>query len=122
MPRVDFDSLVQQALDRIPEEFLQALSNVQILVEDWPDPRWMKEISGSSAGLAYGLFVGTPITSQQAGDWGQPPAVIYLFRGPLQTDFPHPDDLAREVEITLVHEIAHYMGFDEQTLIDYGYG
>lgn len=121
MKRREFEALVERALDRIPEVFRKALENVQIIVEDWPDPNLMGEISGDPDDALYGLFTGRPITERHFDDWGEPPALIHIWRGPLEADFPDRAELEHEVEVTLVHEIGHYMGFDEDVLREYGY-
>jgi predicted Zn-dependent protease with MMP-like domain len=121
MKRNEFDALVQAALERIPQQFRDAMQNIEIVVEDWPDPDLMDEMFGDRDSEVYGLFVGKPLPLKTAGDWGEPPGLIYLFRGPLEEDFPDPEELGREIEITLAHEIAHYMGFDEEILKEYGY-
>ncbi|HSR53175.1 MAG TPA: metallopeptidase family protein [Acidobacteriota bacterium] len=121
MDRRAFDRVLERALERIPPEFRQAMDNLEILVEDWPDPGLMEDILGDRKAQAYGLFVGVPLTERGASDWGMPPTVIYIFRQPLLRDFPDRQDLIREVEITLAHEIGHFMGFDEDTLTAYGY-
>jgi predicted Zn-dependent protease with MMP-like domain len=119
--RSEFDSVVRQALDRIPREFQEALEAVQIVVDDWPDPDLMEDVTGDRNEVLYGLFTGTPLTERSFGDWGDLPPVIHIYRKPLEEDFPDPDELAREIEITVAHEIAHYLGFDEETLERYGY-
>ncbi len=116
-----FDVLVQKALGRIPQQFRNAMQNIEIVVEDWPDPDLMEETTGERDAVVYGLFAGKPLPLQSVSDWGELPGLIYLYRKPLEEDFPDPEELAREIEITLAHEIAHYMGFDEQTLAEYGY-
>ena len=121
MKRSEFDELVQAALERIPRQFRDALENVEIVVEDWPDPDLMEEVTGDRNEVVYGLFTGRPLPERSFGDWGELPSIIYLYRKPLEEDFPQRDRLAREVEITLAHEIAHYMGFDEEILKKYGY-
>jgi len=121
MKRKDFEKLVSDCLERIPHDFRDAMENLQIIVEDWPDPELMEEITGDPDEVLYGLFTGRPITERHFDDWGEPPALIHIWQGPLEEDFPDREDLEREVEITLVHEIAHFMGFDEQTLEEYGY-
>ena len=121
MKRAEFDALVKKALDRIPGRFRAALDNVEIVVEDWPDPDLMLEVLGDRDAEVYGLFSGRPLPERSFGDWGDLPSIIYLYRKPLEEDFPDAGELAREVEVTLVHEIAHYMGFDEETLDEYGY-
>ncbi|MBZ5496530.1 MAG: metallopeptidase family protein [Acidobacteriia bacterium] len=121
MKRSVFDAQVRKALGRIPQLFLDAMKNIEIVVEDWPDPDLMEEVAGERDAVLYGLFSGRPLPLRAVDDWGEPPDLIYLYRGPLEADFPDAEELAREIEITLVHEIAHYMGFDEETLKEYGY-
>jgi predicted Zn-dependent protease with MMP-like domain len=121
MKRAEFDALVTQALQLIPQRFRAALENVEIVVEDWPDPELMEQVTGDRDAEVYGLFTGRPLPERSFGDWGDLPSIIYLYRKPLEEDFPDLRELAREVEITLVHEIAHYMGFGEEILQEYGY-
>jgi len=121
MKQRDFELLVEKCLHRVPKVFRDALDNLQIIIEDWPDPDLMEDLLGDRDTVLYGLFVGTPITEKHFGDWGELPALIYIWQKPLEEDFPEQADLEREVEVTLVHEIAHFMGFDEATLAEYGY-
>lgn len=121
MKKSVFDVMVQKALEKIPRRFRDAMQNIEIVVEDWPDPELMEEVTGDRDEVVYGLFTGTPLPERSVGDWGELPCLIYLFRGPLEEDFPEPAELEREIEITLAHEIAHYMGFDEEILEEYGY-
>lgn len=122
MRRAEFDRIVRSALKRVPEVFRAALQNVQIVVKDWPDPDLMEEMTGERDAVVYGLFTGRALTERHYDDWGDLPAVISIYQGPLEEDFPDRKDLEREIEITLVHEIAHYMGINEDTLASYGYG
>ncbi len=122
MKRSEFDALVQEALRRIPRRFRDALKNVEIVVEDWPDPDLMEETTGDREAVVYGLFSGKPLPHRHYDDWGEPPTLIHLYRRPLEEDFPDRKELARQIEITLVHEIAHFMGFGEDILREYGYG
>jgi predicted Zn-dependent protease with MMP-like domain len=121
MKQTEFDRLVESAIRRIPRKLRDALDNIEIVVEDWPDPDVMEEVTGDRDTILYGLFTGRPITERSYGDWGEPPALIHIYQGPLEEDFPDREELIREIEVTVVHEVAHYMGFDEQTLEEYGY-
>jgi predicted Zn-dependent protease with MMP-like domain len=121
MKRSKFDGLVQKAYDRIPQQFRDALANLEILIEDWPEPELMEEVTGDPDAVLYGLFTGTPLTERHFDDVAPLPAVIRLYQGPLEQDFPNHEDLVREIEITLVHEIAHFLGFGEEKLEEYGY-
>ena len=122
MKRKEFDALVQAALEKIPQEFRDALQNIEIIVEDWPDPRMLEEVLEDRNQLVYGLFVGTPLPERSFDSVAQLPAVIFIYQGPLVEDFLDREELAREIQVTLVHEIAHFLGFDESTLEEYGYG
>jgi predicted Zn-dependent protease with MMP-like domain len=119
MKRQDFNKLVQQALDRIPAKFQAAMQNVAIVVEDRP--------GAEAAGLIdeeddlYGLYLGIPLPDRTGQDSGMMPDMIVLYQKPLEKDFPNRQDLIREIEITIVHEIAHYFGFDEEVLEQHGY-
>ncbi len=121
MKRSEFDAQVREALQRIPGVFREAMKNLEIIVEDWPDPELMKDVTGDPEEILYGLFTGVPLSERHFDDPIQFPDLIYLYRGPLEEDFPDPGDLSREIEITLAHEIGHYLGFDEDTLARYGY-
>ena len=122
MKRAEFEALVESALQKIPRRFRDAMQNVGIIVEDWPDPALMEEVVGERDEVVYGLFTGRPLTECHYDDWGEIPAMIHIYQGPLEEDFPERHELEREIETTLVHEIAHYLGIDEATLDEYGYG
>lgn len=121
MLRRRFERMVDRALERIPQRFREAMENVAILVEDWPDPDVVEEVTGDRNEMLYGLFEGTPLHERHLENSGELPAVIYLFRRPLVEDFPDPGELEYEIEVTLVHEIAHFMGLNEEAVRQYGY-
>ena len=81
----------------------------------------VEKITGDPEEVLYGLFTGTPLPERRFDDSGDLPPVIALYQGPLEEDFSERAELAREVEITLVHELAHFMGFDEDAVRKYGY-
>ena len=116
-----FDRLVQAAIARLPEPFRGALREVPVLVEDWPEPELVQAVTGDPEETLYGLFDGVPLPERSLEDPPELPAVIRLYRGPLAEDFPLRRELAEQIELTLVHEIAHLMGLDEQTIRAYGY-
>ena len=122
MNRKRFQRLVERALGRIPEPFREAMDNVAIVIEDWPGPQLMEEVYGDPDDYVYGLFTGTPLPERHVDDSGDLPAVIHIYQGALEADFLESGELERELEITLVHEIAHCMGLDEDRLEELGYG
>ena len=111
---VPFETLVERALDDLPEEFARLLDDVAIVIEDSPTPE-QAEIGGEPDGWLYGLYEGVPAT-EWGSDWVALPNKISLFRLPLEADFPDPADLEDEVRITVIHELAHHAGIDDERL------
>ena len=122
MNRKRFEGLVERALEGVPESFREAMGNVAIVIDEWPTRELMDEIYGDPDTYVYGLFTGTPLPEQHVEDFGDLPAVIHIYQAALEHDFEDTADLEHELEITLVHEIAHFMGFDEDQLEELGYG
>jgi predicted Zn-dependent protease with MMP-like domain len=119
-PTLDFDQLVERALDGLPPELSELLDNVAIVVEDWPDRETQLSSDGPDDTL-YGLYEGVPLTERGDSYYGVLPDRITIFRGPLERDF-RADELEEQVRITVVHEIAHYFGFGEDRLEELGWG
>jgi predicted Zn-dependent protease with MMP-like domain len=117
---LDFYELVERALEGLPPELSRLLDNVAIVVDDWPDYSTPLVADGPDDTL-YGLYEGVPITERGAGYYGFLPDKITIFRGPLERDFAM-EELEEQVRITVVHEIAHYFGFDEERLEELGWG
>ena len=107
----DFTELVEEALDGLPPEISGLLDNVVILVEDWPENDFL-----------YGLYEGVPLTERGSSYYGALPDRITIFQGPLEKDFADPEKLKAQVRVTVVHEIAHHFGFDEDRLQELGWG
>ena len=116
---VPFDELVGRALRGIPSPFREHLHEVAIVVADEPTPEQLHENGLGSDETLYGLYEGVPI-SEWGSDWAAAPNRITLFRLPLEEDFPDPDDLADEVRVTVIHELAHHLGIDDDRLAELG--
>lgn len=114
-----FERLVEHALDAIPEPFAAALDEVAIVIDDEPSPEQRRENGLRPDDTLYGLYEGVPRT-EWAADWVTVPNRITIFRVPLTEDFPHPADLAEEVRITVIHELAHHLGIDDDRLDELG--
>jgi predicted Zn-dependent protease with MMP-like domain len=114
-----FDELVALALDAIPEPFATALDEVAIVIADEPTADQRRENEIAQDETLYGLYEGVPRTEWGA-DWTALPNRITLFRLPLEADFADPDDLADEVWLTVVHELAHHLGIDDDRLHELG--
>jgi predicted Zn-dependent protease with MMP-like domain len=116
---IRFERLVEAALRAIPMPFAAALDEVAVVIEDEPS-RWQRlENELGPDDTLYGLYEGTPRT-EWAADWVAAPNKITLFRLPLEEDFPDPDDLSDEVRITVIHELAHHLGIDDDRLDELG--
>ena len=109
--RRSFEEHVRRALDSLPAELAARIDNVAILVRDeHPDDPDL-----------FGLYEGTPLPER--GDRaGAFPDRITIYRLPLEESFPDPDELEEEIRITVLHELAHYFGIDEDRLSELGYG
>jgi predicted Zn-dependent protease with MMP-like domain len=107
----EFEVLVGDALDGIPDEIARLVANVVVLIEDEPPPEEPDIL---------GLYDGIDLTV-----WGDPnlelPPRIFVFRGPLTRMCADLEELRREVQITVVHEVAHHFGIDDDRLHDLGY-
>ena len=115
----DFYELVERALEELPSDIAELLDNVAIVVDDWPDYS-TPLVPDDAEDVLYGLYEGVPLTERAAGYYGVLPDKITIFRGPLERDFPR-EELEEQVRITVVHEIAHHFGFDEDHLEELGW-
>jgi predicted Zn-dependent protease with MMP-like domain len=112
LDRADFEALVEQALDEIPDDIAREVHNLVVLVEDEP-PADEPDL--------LGMYDGVSLTERGA-DHGGLPDRITVFRGPLLEMCATREELVREIRITVVHEIAHHFGIDDDRLHDLGYG
>ncbi len=114
-----FERLVERALAGIPDPFRAALAEVAIVIADEPTPDQRRENELAEDEQLYGLYEGVPRTEYGA-DWSGAPNRITLFRLPLEEDFADPAELAEEVRITVIHELAHHLGIDDDRLDELG--
>jgi predicted Zn-dependent protease with MMP-like domain len=112
----EFDDLVGQALDGIPARLAAAMDNVVVLVEDEPpgDP-------ADDQSELLGLYEGIPLTERDGWYAGVLPDRITIFRGPILRRCSSREQVVEEVRVTVVHEVAHHFGIDDDELDDLGY-
>jgi predicted Zn-dependent protease with MMP-like domain len=113
MSKERFEELVGEALDEIPPELMTHLDNVVVLVEDEPpedDPDLL------------GLYEGIDLTRRGWDYSGALPDRVFIFRNPILAMCEDEDDVVDEVATTVVHEIAHHFGIDDDRLHDLGWG
>jgi predicted Zn-dependent protease with MMP-like domain len=116
-----FERLVDRAIAGIPAPYSEALREVAILIEDEPSPVQLQENGLEPDETMYGLYEGVPRTDY-AADWSASPNKITLFRLPLEEDYPDAFELEDEVRTTVLHELAHHLGIDDDRLDELGAG
>ena len=112
----EFEELVGDGLDLVPSELMNLVDNLVFLVEEEPRPEQ------GGRGL-LGIYEGTPLT-ERGGWWeaGSLPDVITIFRGPILRYCTCADQVAKEVAVTVIHEIAHHFGIEDDQLQQWGWG
>ena len=119
MTRAEFDRLVVTALDQIPDEIGSRLDNVDVVVEDVPT---REQLAGNDIGegeLLLGLYEGVPLIERY--DYGEVlPDKITLFQGSIEALGLSDDEMVREIADTVVHEVAHHFGIDDERLHELG--
>ena len=113
MSAEDFELLVSEALDEVPTALADLIDNCVILVEEFPPP---------DVPDLLGLYEGIPLTERGETYAGALPDRIYVFRAPILAICETREDVVDEVHITVVHEIAHHFGIDDDRLHELGYG
>jgi len=108
----EFELLVAEALDEIPAELAALIDNCVILVEDYPPPDLPQVL---------GLYSGIPLTERGQYYTGLPDRIL-IFRHPILAICDTYEEVIEEVRITVVHEIAHHLGIDDDRLRELGYG
>ena len=117
MTPAEFEAAVQHAVDHLPDWVHEALEHIEIVIMDEAGP----DIEEEGEGL-LGLYVGVPLTERSVEDAGDLPDIIYIFRKPhLDLGLAEPA-LREEIAKTLVHEIAHYFGIEDDHLDQIGWG
>jgi predicted Zn-dependent protease with MMP-like domain len=117
---VNFEKEVENALQLIPAELRRHIDNVQIVIEDEPSDELLNELGIPEGETLFGLYSGTPLT-ERTTEYAALPDCITIFRQPLLDEFPDPVELRTEIARTVIHEIAHHFGIDEDRLADLGW-
>ena len=119
----EFDRAVRRAYDRIPAEIRNRLDNVVLTVRRRPTREMLEETGYPPDDPLLGLYWGASLPEHSF--FAPPPLhpdTIYIFQEPLEEMCESIEELEREVEITVVHEVAHFLGISEERLEELGYG
>lgn len=128
MTDAEFEAVIAEALDGMPEQFLEALDNIAIVMQDEPDEEQLYDLEDAGAiggtvhdGELLGLFDGLSLVERADGFDDDIPDVITIFKGPHERCFPDRVDMVEEIRKTVIHEIGHYFGLDDDRLHAMGY-
>ena len=116
MKQEEFNQLVAKAVEDLPQEFLDMLESVDIVVGDYPTTDKLRESAVGHAETLLGLYEGVPQTRRTSGYNMVLPDKITLFQKPIETKCSNDDQVYAEVKKTLKHEIAHHFGISDERL------
>ena len=116
MTRVEFERLVEKAMRKLPRDFKEKIKNVAVVVEDWADDATLGEMGIEPPDTLYGLYRGVDITHRDSGYGNVLPDVITIYQGPIEEDAADEAEMAEIVRETVVHELGHYFGLDDDTM------
>ncbi len=117
-PAERFQALVDEAIDSLPEKFRAAMTNMAIVVEDDPTPAQLAEVEIEPPDTLYGLYEGIPLPEREWNHGNTLPDKITLFRKPILEDSLDDDDVVVGIGETLIHEVGHYFGLDEDEIME----
>jgi predicted Zn-dependent protease with MMP-like domain len=117
LTRTVFEEQIERARASLPDEFIRRLDEVAVTVETLPSEEILREEDPPMDPELFGLFVGVPLTGRSTfSPGGDLPPRILLFQRNLERCFPEPEELVRQIALTLYHELGHYLGMDEDEL------
>jgi predicted Zn-dependent protease with MMP-like domain len=117
-----FAQLVEEALLELPEPFASHLEEVSVEIKDRPSDKQLKEAGLEEDELLLGLYVGHPLTQRSVEMSGALPDTIFIFQEDVELVSESEKDLVQQVRTTVLHEIGHHFGMDEDDLDEVGYG
>lgn len=117
MTRDAFRALVAEAIDSIPERFARHVRNVAIVIEDAPSDELLEEMGIEPPDTLLGLYQGTPLPERTWDHGNALPDRVLLFQGPIEEDAAVDGDVVGVIGETLIHELGHYFGMDEEQIM-----
>ncbi|MEX2247300.1 MAG: metallopeptidase family protein [Dehalococcoidia bacterium] len=122
MDRASFIALVRRALRDVPPPFRDQLKQVDIVVKRLPNPDDLRDAGLGPRESMYGFYRGIPLTERDSGYNMVAPDIIDIYQQPLEEDFPDEAELVAEIRTTVLHELAHFFGIDDDRLDELGLG
>ena len=118
MTHHEFETLVERALRTLPRRFKDKISNVAIVVEDWADEETLEQLGIEPPDTLYGLYRGIDLTRRDTSYGNVLPDTIHIYQRPIEEDCADAEEMAELVRDTVIHEIGHYFGLDDDTMED----
>ena len=116
MTRREFERVVERAMGGLPKGFRERIKNIAVVVEDWADEETLEEMGVEPPDTLYGLYRGVDLTQRDSSYGNVLPDVITIYQGPIEEDAEGEEDMAEIVRETVVHELGHYFGLDDDTM------
>jgi predicted Zn-dependent protease with MMP-like domain len=116
MTRRRFEALVEKAMRKLPREFKDKIKNVVVVVENWADDATLAEMGIEPPDTLYGLYRGIDLTRRDSGYGNVLPDSVTIYQGPIEEDCVDEEEMADLVRETVIHEIGHYFGLDDETM------
>ncbi|MBE9514974.1 MAG: metallopeptidase family protein [Chloroflexi bacterium] len=111
-----FEILIARAIDSLPPEFRHKLENVDIVIQDWPTPRQLRQVKLADRRQLLGLYEGVPQTKRGRSYGMVLPDKISIFQKPIETQCNSEKEVEVRIGEAVRHELAHHFGLDERTL------
>jgi predicted Zn-dependent protease with MMP-like domain len=115
-----FEQLVAQALDELPEFFQEKLQNIEVVVADWPTIAELQSVGLKPGQLLLGLYQGVPLTKRTSRYGLVLPDKVTIFQGPIERVCHTQEQVIRQVQRTVKHELAHHFGISDDRLRELG--
>lgn len=116
MNREDFKKLVEEAINKLPLEFVSKIENSEIIVEDVPSAEVLNERKIDSSHLLLGLYKGVPLKNRGSGYANVLPDAIIIYQKPIEAISRTETEIRRNIQSVLEHEIGHHFGLEEDEL------
>ena len=121
LSRKNFEQIVADALDELPAELAEALSNIYVVVEPWPSREILHEMNLRNRYELLGLYEGVPLSKRDTGYSLALPDRVTIFQGPIEATGGSESELRHRIQSVVVHEIAHHFGIGDKRLRELGY-
>ena len=116
MTRKQFEVLVEKALRTLPAPFKDKVANIAVVVEDWADDETLDEMGIEPPDTLYGLYRGVDLTHRDSSYGNVLPDTVTIYQGPIEEDCEDEAEMEDVIRDTVVHEIGHYFGLDDETM------